>query len=456
MSGSLAGLLYLQVVYAAIGVGLVALLGLIPSRRALLPQLGLAYMAGVASVGILAADLALADVGLGLVELTLLAVVLLGLGLWRTRGAEAVERSRPSRLQLAGAAGAGLALVVLLGHAARALAVRPLLEFDSWAIWGLKGRALYELGGTGNPVFTSDQYPPLQHPLVLPSLEAIAARAMGAFDGGLMHVQFVFLAAGFAWALWSLLRPRVAPLPAALTVLAVLAAKPVLEQLGTALADVPLAFFVALGLVALARWLATGERAPLVYGALFLGTAAITKSEGMMFALAAFVALGAAAALFATARLRGAEAAALFVVAAILPWRIFVAVHHLPVAEYRFGDLVSPGYLADHSDRAGPAASGLLERIGSGGWGLLLALLALGLAAALLARSYALAGFALAWLLLSYLGLVLIYWISNLPIDLALHWSGDRTIITLVVAGAALAPLLAAEAWPSAGAWRRR
>lgn len=449
MSGSLAGLLYLQALYAAIGAGILALARLVPSRRALVPALGLAYVTGIAAVGIAAADLALADVALGLAELTLLAALLLGLGLWRLGSGARTPRPR-WRLELAGAAAGGLALLVLLFHAARSLAVRPLLEFDSWAIWGLKARALYELGGTGNPVFTSDQYPPLQHPLLLPSLEAIAFRSMGAFDGALLHVQLVFLAAGFAWALWSLLRPRVPVLAAAFGVLALVAAEPVLEQLGTALADVPLAFFVALGLVALARWLATGERAPLVYGSLFLGAAAVTKSEGMMFALCAFLALGLAAAVFARPRLRGVAIGALGIVAALLPWRIFVAAHHLPVAEYRFGRLVDPGYLSDHSSRAGPAARGLLDQIGSGDWGLLLALLALGLAGAALARSWTLVTFALAWLLLSYLGLVLIYWISNLPIDLALTWSGGRTIVSLVVGGAALAPLLVAEGWPEA------
>jgi hypothetical protein len=40
-------------------------------------------------------------------------------------------------------------------------------------------------------------------------------------------------------------------------------------------------------------------------------------------------------------------------------------------------------------------------------------------------------------------GLVLVYWISVIPIELALVWSGDRTIVTLVVGSAALAALVA-------------
>jgi hypothetical protein len=49
------------------------------------------------------------------------------------------------------------------------------------------------------------------------------------------------------------------------------------------------------------------------------------------------------------------------------------------------------------------------------------------------------------WAALSFAGLVLVYWISSIPIELALVWSGDRTIVTLVVGAAALAALLAGE-----------
>jgi hypothetical protein len=42
---------------------------------------------------------------------------------------------------------------------------------------------------------------------------------------------------------------------------------------------------------------------------------------------------------------------------------------------------------------------------------------------------------------------VLVYWISTIPVDLALVWSGDRTIVTVVVGAAVLAPLLAGAAW---------
>jgi hypothetical protein len=126
---------------------------------------------------------------------------------------------------------------------------------------------------------------------------------------------------------------------------------------------------------------------------------------------------------------------------------VFIAAHHLPNPEYSLGNAASPGYLADHADRVGPAASGLADRIASGRFGFLLALILLGLATALVSRRYRELAFAGAWLALSFLGLVLVYWISNVPVHLTLVWSGDRTVTSIVLGGAALAPLLAAPAW---------
>ncbi|HET9674275.1 MAG TPA: hypothetical protein VFP31_05635 [Gaiellaceae bacterium] len=436
------GLLLANALYFAIGVGLLPLLRIAPDRAALGQRLPLAYAVGVAATGIVAAHLALIDVPLGLVELVVLAAVVLFLGLRRVRDASGSEpQTRPGEplwSRLVGAGALVLALV-LLAHAWSTYEIRPLLEWDGWAIWGTKARALYEFGGATGPVFTSDAYLPLQHPLLLPALEATDFRAMGVYDPTVVHVQLLLLAVGFLLAFVALLRDRVPFLLVGTTVLAVLAAEPVLKQLSTNLADVPLALFVALGLVGLGRWLATAERWPLVAGTLFLGAAALTKSEGLFFALAALLAV----APFTWRRWRELGAATLALVAIVLPWRLFVELHGLPLVEYRFRNAFSPSYLSDHSDRVRPAADGLLDQIFTSDWGLLVPLFAAALVTAILARRYALAGFAALWAVLSFLGLVLIYWISVIPIDLALVWSGDRTVVTLVVGAGALSALLA-------------
>src|SRR5262249_28325145 len=147
---------------------------------------------------------------------------------WRTvrrlPGESGERPSRPRALTELATALLGVAAfvvaLVLLGHATRAFAVRPLVEWDGWAIWGMKARALYDFGGVAHGVFTTAPYGPLQHPLFLPALEATGFRAMGAFDGTLIHVQLALLAFGFVAALWTLLRERVPAALAGATILA--------------------------------------------------------------------------------------------------------------------------------------------------------------------------------------------------------------------------------------------
>ncbi len=91
-----------------------------------------------------------------------------------------------------------------------------------------------------------------------------------------------------------------------------------------------------------------------------------------------------------------------------------------------------------------------MDRIAKNRWQVRLAALViwlLGVAAGALARTYRLAAFALLWPLLAFGGLVLVYWISVVPVELTLTWTAPRIVVTLVVGAAALAPLLVAEAW---------
>ena len=84
-----------------------------------------------------------------------------------------------------------------LANAARLFAVKPLLENDGWALWGLRAQALYDAGHPFAPVFTDPPYPALQYPLFLPGLEAVDARFMSTFDGTAIHLQLLGLAIAF-------------------------------------------------------------------------------------------------------------------------------------------------------------------------------------------------------------------------------------------------------------------
>jgi hypothetical protein len=432
-------LVLLQLLFFALGAGALPVLGIARDRAQLLVRLPLAYIVGIALGGIVAAHLALVDAGVGAAELIVL-TVLVWLFAWRRLRAPGPASVRPATGVL-GAVALVLALV-LLAHVMSMLETRPLYEWDGWAIWATKARALFDFGGAYGPVFTT--YPPVQHPLFLPALEAIDFHALGRFDGTLLHVQLGFLGFAFAAALWTLLRERVPALLAGLTVLAIVSSTAFVKQLSTNYADVPLALFVALGAVCLARWLAEGDATLLPAAALFLGTATLTKPEGLLFAAAALLA---ALAVGGRARLRGTALTAVAVGLVLLPWRVFVAVNHLKNPEYSLGNAVNPGYLWDHADRLGPALRSVAGHAFSLDWGLLAPFALAAIAAAFLSGRGRLAVFASVWALLSFAGIVLVFWISVVPVELTLRWAAYRTVGALVIGAAALAPLLAGDAW---------
>jgi hypothetical protein len=415
-----------------LGAGLLPYLRLAATRRELLSRLPLAYAVGLAATGILAADLAVVHVAVGWVLLAVFAAVSAALGFRRLPGGWG--RRLPGRRLLDLPAYAVLAIIAAFAvPLAKLLAVNPLNAIDGWVIWGLRARALYDFGHPVAPIFTDPAYQALQHPLFLPALEALDFRVMGGFDGTVVHLQLLGFAVAFVGGAWGLLRTRVPPLLLAAVLLAAVTAPTFLNQLPSNYADVPVAVFVALGVGALGT-----QQLPAA--ALFLGAAALTKNEGEVFALTALVA---AALVARRAQLRPLALTALVVVAVDLPWRIWIWIHHVKIAEYSISNLLDPTYLYDHRDRVGPSAHELWTQI----WRLdsfsfVVPLVLCGFAGALALRRFRIAAFGAAWLLLSFAGLLAIYWISTNPLKSHLTDSADRTIDSLVFGGVLLVPLL--------------
>ncbi len=408
-----APLVVLNLLYLTIGIGLLSLVGATGSWRTLLVRGGIAYMVGVAVAGILAAHLALIGVAVDLRVVALVAGILLAVATLRLRLATPSGARREARLPFRTeawlvAAAAVLGSVAVLAQASRAFAVRPLIEWDAWAIWATKSRGLFEFGGASTPVFNDPAYAPLQHPLLLPALEAIGFRTIGAFEATAIEAQMIAIALGFAAAFSSLLSRRVPVEVLAPSLFAILAAPLVIVQLSSSLADVPLAFFVALGITGLGLW---------------------------------------SLAVSARRRLREVAVAAGAVIAIVLPWWIYVRAAGLATAGYQLGDFIDPAYARSQLERAGPAAEELARLVMNDGWGYLPALTGVGIVAAILAARLDLATFVLSWLGVSFLGLVLAFVVYRQPLELILTWAGLRSVTTLVLTGGALAPLLAGEAW---------
>ncbi|MFL6019589.1 MAG: hypothetical protein ACJ74A_00480, partial [Gaiellaceae bacterium] len=271
-----AGLVGANVLMLATGVGVLPLLGVAHSWRTLLQRSGLAYLCGIIVSTIVAAQLALVHVGFGWIGLSLLAALSVAFTILRLRGTERAAWRRPGWLAIATV----VALAALVVEYARAFALAPLDRYDAWAIWALKGHALYSLGWADPVVFAGSEYrfANLDYPLLLPSLEAIDFRAMGAFDTQLLHLQFVFLLVAALAALATVLRERVPTPLLCIAILALAVAPDLFDQLLTAYADLPLALLFAVGVAAAGRWLVTNERWSLAVTTLCFGGALLTKN----------------------------------------------------------------------------------------------------------------------------------------------------------------------------------
>jgi hypothetical protein len=438
----MAALLGANALMLVAGLGMLPLLGIARSWRLLVFRCGLAYLCGILLVGIVSAHLALVHVSFGWIGLAVLAALSLGFCAWRLNGTERPGWRRPDWLGALSFA----ALVALLIDYGRAFRVAPLNRYDAWAVWALKGHALYALGWADPVVFAGASYrfANLDYPLLLPSLEAVDFRAMGAFDMRLMHVQFLLFLVAALLALFALLRDRVPSLVLWLSLFALALAPAVFDQLLTAYADLPLALAFGVGVGAAGRWVSTNERWALALATFCFAGALLTKNEGSLFVLAVFLGLLAAA----YRRWRALAVAAAADVLLLVPWRIYVHSHHLSDINYSVGDSFDYEHLRSRLG-VGPIAFRALagQMLDPQQWGLLVPIFAVLLVAALLTGLRALPLFALVWTVVAWLGLSWIYVISRLEYSSYLDSTKQRVVAAVVVGGAALVPLLAAESW---------
>jgi hypothetical protein len=438
----MAALLGANALMLVAGLGLLPLLGIARSWRLLVFRCGLAYFCGIVFVGIVSAHLALLHVSFGWIGLGLLAALSLGFCAWRLNGTERPGLRRPDWVAAAGVVG----LAVLMLDYGRAFRVAPLNRYDAWAIWALKGHALYAFGWADPVVFAGASYrfANLDYPLLLPSLEAVDFRAMGAFDTRLLHVQFLLFLVAALLALFALLRDRVPPVVLWTTLFALGLAPAVFDQLLTAYADLPLALVFGVGVAAAGRWVITNERWTLALATFCFAGALLTKNEGSLFVLAVFLGLLASA----HSRWRALAVAASADILLLLPWRVYVHSHQLRDINYSLGDSF------DYAHVHGRLGVGRIAFRALGGqmldpqqWGLLVPIFALLIAAALLTGLRALPLFALVWTMVAWLGLSWIYVVSRLEYSSYLDSTKERVVACVVVGSAALVPLLAAESW---------
>jgi hypothetical protein len=315
---------------------------------------GVAYLLGIASLGItwvweltvgLRMGLAMV-IGTGVVVAAVAAAV--GYRLGRRLPPLHGPRWSPPRISIVSAA-FGALTVVYFEALFRAARLAGLDEFDAWNFWVPKAKAIYYFGGFDHRFFRElggPSYPPL-----VPTIDAAAFHFMGSPDVVTLHVQFWFLLVGFAAAVLGLLSGRAPAYFVWPPLLLLLVTPHVTGHAVQPLADFALDELFVVGTLCLTLWLLERRTWQLALATLLLAGSMLAKREGYLYAASAI-----GAALVVTWPRRRTDwprlvAVGLLAAAATVPWRILLAVRGLPGG----GPEAGGSGLFSHADRAWPS-----------------------------------------------------------------------------------------------------
>ena len=446
---ALAGLAVFNGFLVVVGAAALAALRGWRSWYELVRTAGLAYMLGVALVGVaLSVTLVLGvPFSFGAVVLTGSALALAALALRRplARWRPVLPRERVPGTGFVAMA-FGVLVIVYLEALFRAGRLAGLSAWDAWAFWVPKAKAIYFFGGLDEQFFrelANPTYPPL-----VPALEASAFHFMGSPDVVTLHVQFWFFACGFIAAIAGLLAPRVPAIFLWPCLLLALVAPRVVGRTLDPQADFLLDYFFALAALFVAFWLVEREPWLLATASVFMAAALLTKREGQL--LVACIVLAAVVGSwrqwrFALPRLALASVVA---ISAAVPWRIWFSSRDLT------GELPAAGALAlfDHLDRGWPAFESAITTIFDYDlWLVVVPLVGVAVVLAYVAGARILPTYTLTLYALATVGFTWVLWsFTELELPLVQDESVNpmvRLSGSLAIVSAALLPLLLDAAW---------
>jgi hypothetical protein len=475
----------ISAVFLFAGFGVLSATGLRASGWATLGAAGAAYMTGLISVLMLGNLLLVAGIAVSVPVFILTGSVVGACGFavrarrrddlpqnrsrtaaklsgerrWDASAVRSWVRQRPFVL----IAGAAFLIVAVWGY--RWAQVTPLTDWDAWSIWARKGEILFWYG-TPKPEFFASSWYAFMHPdypLLLPLLESIWFRFLGSPDTTSLHVQFwlLFVASLSAAAYFV---SRFSPPRIWIPVLGFIAFIPaVTSQLMTMYADVPMGLLLMVGVLLLGMWLVEHSRPHLLLAMLFLAAAASTKDEGFTYAVVAIFAAFLCSMIRPEAGRRRVDLTALVLGTAgfavlVLPWRVWVAAHHLSKIsspDVPVGKGLDPAYLIGRADRLGPTLTALYQQLTFQGiWAWLLPMaIALTLACLLTRRVVRLSSFFALTGVGVFLVTVWAYVAGTLPLSWWLGTSASRIVDgTMFVSAAAILSLTGALLSPPSGA----
>lgn len=186
--------------------------------------------------------------------------------------------------------GLTLILLMLIGGTFLKAALVPLSTWDGFAIWGFKGKAFYADGAVSEAFFSEPTrgYSHLDYPVHLPLLMAWIALILEQWHDALVMLLFPVFYASLLLMVYGALARQGAP-EIALAFTAGLGSVPqLLDHASAAMADLPLAYYLAASVALLLLHLERSEGSALLAAALMGGMAGWTKNEGLaLFGIAA-------------------------------------------------------------------------------------------------------------------------------------------------------------------------
>ena len=317
--------------------------------------------------------------------------------------------------------------------------------WDSWANWLPKSKSLY-LEGTLDLEFLRlvPQLP--SYPPGPATVQASAFHAMGSADSATLHVQYWFVAVGFAAAVISLLARRVHHAILFPVLLAVLVAPSLVDWAITIYADLPMGYLIAVAALLLILWIEERKPWQLASAIVLLAGAMLTKREGMLFA--ACVLLAGFVASFAEWRRlwRPLFAAGVIALALVLPWRIWFTAHDLPATA---SDTGYDGAISD-LDRLWPALEISLRTLfHQDFWHFAPAIAVSAIVLALLGGAWRLSLYAGTLLVAGVAAVTWVLWVNHGLALIHEDWALRRLMGTTFLMVAVLTPLLLQRAWRS-------
>jgi hypothetical protein len=334
-----------------------------------------------------------------------------------------------------------VAYVPVAASVLRLAGATSLLAWDGWAIWALKAQALYVDGDVLGPVFGDSAYVGShpEYPVLQPALAAASSESIGRFDSQLIDVVPV----------WGVLRTLIPPWVAAAVGLGAMSTWVLVVNVTDFYADATLAVVVAVGVLCFAIWVLTHSGVALGLGTGLLSISGLVKSEGLVFSIAALVALTLAGVLTGRAS-RALVAVWGLTIAPALLWLVLRG-DGIGPRDFDLSALADTGYLIEERSRLVGASDAMLGHVVAS-WPTAAAIGVLGLSLSILGRRVASAVFLVIWSSLSFAGLALLYLVSTAELGWHLTTSADRVIFSIALGTGVVAPLLAFDGWDAVSA----